>query len=128
MKTLKSIFVASLFVLGLGFTACSDDEEVTPTGPSVVVPDGVVELAPNATKDLTFIVKAPGGFASASFETAGGTFAINLPIEEGATSGEITGIYTAGEETGPGAVTLTVTDKNGKTATGAIGIEISLEN
>jgi len=116
----------SMLVAMVSFNACSDDDDPTPDKPTVVVPSGIQQVAVTVVKDMTFTVDIPGGYMSSSFQTAGGTFVPVAPmtIEEGAKSGTITGAFTAGDVVGAGAVTLTVTDKNGKTDTGTIAINI----
>ncbi|MBS2213953.1 hypothetical protein KEM09_21270 [Carboxylicivirga mesophila] len=123
MKNLRSFFLLGVLAVVMSLTSCSKDE-VTPQGPQVVVPEGTQEVAIGDSKELTFMINVPGGFASATIETAGGVFAVPANLEQGAVSGEITGMFVAGDEVGPGAVTLTVVDANGKSAMGTHALEI----
>lgn len=43
MKTLKTLFAASLLLFGIGFASCSKDEAVKPDGPVNLPTDGVIE-------------------------------------------------------------------------------------
>ncbi|TAJ15097.1 hypothetical protein DMA11_02710 [Marinilabiliaceae bacterium JC017] len=111
----------------IAFNACNDDDDQTPDRPTITVPSGIQPVSVDGMKDLTFTIKIPGGFASSSHISAGGTFAVPSPLdlEVGDKEGTITGVFKAGDDPGAGAVTLTVTDQNGKTDTETIALEIT---
>ena len=126
MKNLSKIVFVSLVAVVMSLTACSKDE-VSPQGPQIVVPEGTQEVTIGEVKELSFMIKVPGGFESYSIQTAGGTFIVPeqaAMIQEGETSGEIIGMFEAGSTAGPGAVTLTVIDQNGKSSTASHALEI----
>lgn len=126
---MKKVFLILTVILisasSLVLTSCSDDD-TTPDRPTIVVPAGIQTVQVSTNKDLTFTIDIPGGFASYAIQESGGTFAVPSPmtIEEGDKSGSISGIFAAGDMPGAGAVTLTVTDMNGKSDTGSFILDI----
>lgn len=49
MKTLKTFFAASLLLVGLSFTACSDDDDPQPETPT---PENPIEQVPGNPIEL----------------------------------------------------------------------------
>ena len=128
MKKVLSLFViVSFFAVSLFFTACEEEEPALPDKPTITTTGAVgQQVAINATKELSFGIDIPGGFASATFTPYGGTFAVPglMSIEVGATSGSVTGIFTAGDVPGVGQVNLVVHDQNDKYDSRSISFEI----
>ena len=127
-KQLFILSVISILAMSSIFTACEKDDEVLlPDRPTITTTQILQVVAINSTKEISFGVDIPGGFASAILTPYGGTFAVPglMSIEVGATTGSITGVFTAGDVPGFGQVTLTVTDQNGKYDTGSINFQIT---
>ncbi len=118
MKKLLSLTFFALVGALLIFSSCSDDEndpqnDPQPDGPSVSAP-AASGIQIGTTVTLSFQVSVPGGFASSSVTATGGSASVTSDLSAGATSGTIGVEFVAGENTGAGSVTLTVTDANGK--------------
>ena len=126
----KQLFILSaiaILAMSTLFTACEKDEESLPDRPTITTTQILQEVAINSTKEISFGIDIPGGFASTTFTAYGGTFAVPglMSIEVGATSGSITGVFTAGDVPGFGQVNLVVTDQNGKYDSGNSNLKIT---
>ena len=129
MKRLSTLFTVAIVALGMSLTSCSKDDDVTPNEPTVITNSDNIVLKTDEHTELTFAFNAPGGFKGTTSEVAGGTFVVDMSaIEEGATSGEITGMFTANSTPGAAFVKLVVNDANGKSGEGTINIEVTTEN
>jgi len=128
MKRISFILTA-LIMIGFmtSFNSCCSDDDPTPDKPTITVPAGIQNVVVSGTKDLTFSIVIPGGFKSYAVTAHGGQFAVpeQMDIKEGDTSGTISGTFTAGDIVGAGSVTLTVTDRNNKTDTQTITLNIT---
>ncbi len=127
-KLLSLLTIVSIFAVSSLFTACEEDEPALPDRPTITTTGAVAQqVAINSTKEISFGIDIPGGFASATFTPYGGTFAAPglMSIEVGATSGSLTGVFTAGDVPGYGQVNLLVVDQNGKSDSGNINFEIT---
>lgn len=119
-KILMFALVASLAV----FTACNDDDE-TFNAPTVASPQpATAEIS--SELDITFTYTSDAGFKSAVVSATNGTAAIKTNGTVGSKSGSVVVTYTAGTQVGAGAVVLTITDNENKTAS-ATGVFSVLE-
>ena len=124
MKKTINLFYMLLLIGIVGFVSSCKDEEDAPV---ITFPDtgNPISLTSGESDDFTFTVVAKGGYVSHQLTAAGGTLIENpTVIPSGETDFTISGKYTAGDVTGPGAVTLTVTDGNGKSTTASISYTI----
>lgn len=111
-KILMFALVASLAV----FTACNDDDE-TFNAPTVASPQpATAEIS--SELDITFTYTSDAGFKSAVVSATNGTAAVKTNGTAGSKSGSVVVTYTAGTQVGAGAVVLTITDNENKTASG----------
>jgi len=129
MKRLSTLFTAAIVVLGMSLTSCSKDDDVTPEGPMVSTTSDNVELKTDGQTELSFSFNAPAGYKASNSEVAGGSFLVDMSaIEDGATSGVITGVFTANSTAGAAFVKLIINDSNGKSGEGTINIKVTTEN
>ncbi len=121
-------------VLALGmlvpiFYACNnDDDNGTPAGPTITAPDDA-SVVTGASRDLTFVVTVPGGYASAtpSVEpTSVGTVNVTQQPADGATSGNVVVSFTGGAE-GEATVTLAVVDQLNQPAEATVKVTVTPE-
>jgi hypothetical protein len=112
-KFLSFLAIAAMMT---AFVSC-DNEETTPDAPSVTAPGSVTNVQVNASSDITFAVTVPGGYQSADVTATGGTATKKSEPAVGDKTGNLVVTFTADETSGAGAVSITITDKNNKTAT-----------
>ena len=111
--------------LVLVISSCGDDDGPAPCAVPVISSNSS-NLSVNAGEsvDVTFNVTSECGLASATVEATGGTVS-----QAGDTSGSsITVTFTAGNTTGDGSVTMTVSDTEGQTANATTEITIDDPN
>jgi len=105
-------------------SSCSSDD---PKAPVITFPDNgttpQVEVGTNY--DFIFTVKAEGGYSSHTLKAGGGVILENPSVPGSGTKDfTISGTFKAGDETGPGAITLTVVDEKGLSTTATIAVVI----
>jgi hypothetical protein len=125
---MKNQFKLFYLVLMIGFvgiaSSCSSDD---PKAPVITFPStGVTpEVKVNEDFNFTFTVAAEGGYNNHIITSAGGTVVETSSVPGAGTHDfTISGTYTAGDVTGPGAITLTVHDERGLTSTATIGVVV----
>ena len=125
MKSIK-LFTLLLTIVLTGIVYSCAEEDVS--APVITYPDEgtTIELAPGDTYEFTFTVDAEGGYSSHILTTNGGTASdpSSTPHQD-AVNFTISGKFTAGNVAGPGAITLSVTDQNGKSTTKSINVTIT---
>jgi hypothetical protein len=124
MKSIISIFQIIL-VLGLttAFISCDKDDN-TPDKPTVVIPGGIQSVTVGETKDFTIIAEFPGGYRSHEIISANGTVTEkSSQPAEGASRVEFVVSFT-GTAAGAGAITTTVVDRNNKTDTNTLALNV----
>jgi len=123
MKLAKVLFLTVIMASLSIVTSCSsDDYEPNPpviTYPSTGTPS---TIGINDSFDFEFTVSAPRGYSSHFLTwTAGSVIQDNSVITDGETSFTVSGRFTAGDITGPGAISLAVTDSEGNSDLATIG-------
>lgn len=119
-------FFALMLLVGGAFSSCSDDV-YTPDPPRISFPSTGF---PNTIGfgeqfEYTFIVEAPRGYQSHGIFAVGGVTSENSSaIPEGERNFNISGTYTAGTVPIGGAITITVTDREGNSANETISIQV----
>ena len=103
-------------VLGAIFmNSCKkDNTEVVPDAPKVSSPSSTTEVQIGQSVDVSFSVTVPGGYTSANVTAQGGSATIKSELSAASTSGTIIVTFTADDNTGAGAVILSVVDANQK--------------
>lgn len=126
MKKLLKLFVFVLVVGSVGLSSsCSDDDDKNP--PVITYPDNgnLWEVNVGENLDFVFTVEAEGGYSNHTLEgIAGSITSDNSTPGDGAVNFTISGTYTAGDVSGPGAIKLTVSDNEGAQTTSTIGVDI----
>src|SRR5687768_12895201 len=110
MKKFLSMMVFA--AMTMAFVA-RDEDETTPDGPTITAP-AVTNTQAGSSVDVIFITTIPGGFKSYEVSATDGTATKKSEPAAGAKSGEIVVTFDADATTGAGAVTISVTDNNGK--------------
>jgi hypothetical protein len=131
MKTVNLKFLVILFgLLAISITSCKKDSDlvVIPDAPSLTAPGTASVVEEGMTTGITFNVTIPGGYASATVTALNGSAVISTAPAVGSKTGNVEVTFTAGNTSGAGSVTLTVTDKNQKTddATAIVTVEAEL--
>ena len=115
---MKNLLTLTLLILMGGvvlLSSCDEDSPATPDGPKITAP-GVTSLQTGTSVDVTFSITVAGGYKSSALGTVvGGTASITSEPTAGATSGDIVVNFTAGNDSGAGAIPLTIIDNNDKT-------------
>ncbi len=115
MKNFLSMIVIATMVTS--FMGCNKDEAVVPDGPTITAPTAVTNIQVGTGGDVTFNIKAPGGYKSVAVTATGGTAATKSEPAVGTTTGEVVVTFTADGNAGAGSVTINVTDNNNKIQT-----------
>lgn len=123
----KFVSMLAIATFALAFTACDDDDDATPDGPTVTAP-GVTNVAVGSTTDIAFTLTIPGGYKSLSVTATGGTAEKKSEPQVGATSGSAEITFTADANAGAGAVTITVVDNNDKSESETAAINKTAED
>jgi len=116
------------FVAFIGLTTSCSDDDYSPAPPQITFPStgNPQVIAPGETINFTFTVSAPRGYGSHILNWTSGTVnenTVNIPT--GQNNFEISGTFTAGEEfTGPGGITLSVSDTEGSTSFATIAVVV----
>ncbi len=125
MKTIKLFALLFTVVLSVITYSCAEDDIAAPV---ITYPDEgiIIELAPGEIYDFIFTIDAEGGYSSHTLTADGGIASekSSTPPQE-AVNFTISGEFTAGNVAGPGTITLSVTDQNGKSATKSIKVTIT---
>lgn len=117
-----SVLVAA--VVSLTLSSC--EEEVVFNIPTVTQPEATSTVTGSAI-DISFPFTAEAGFQSASVSATNGTATLKTSATAGMTSGTIVVSFIAGTSVGAGAVTLTVTDAEGRTSNSTAVITVAAE-
>lgn len=121
------IILFTLVIGSLGLmTSCSDDD-YSPSPPVITYPDNGTPtiVAPGGTVDFTFTVSAPRGYASHLLTwSAGSVLETTALINLGDTDFTISGQFTAGPITGPGGISVAVTDKEGSSSLATFAVVV----
>lgn len=112
MEKVNLKFLLLLFVmLGLGFMACTKDDNPELAIPQVVAPANQ-DVETGNSVDLTFTFNAEAGFKSSAIVATNGVATIKTDGTADAVSGSVVVTFTANAAVGAASVKLTVTDKN----------------
>lgn len=120
----RHISVLAAAVATLTLSSC--EEEVVFNIPAVTQPEAASTVT-GSSIDISFPFTAEAGFQSASVAATNGTATIKTSGTVGSTSGTVVVSYTAGTTVGAGAVTLTVTDAEGRASNSTAVITVAAE-
>jgi len=116
------VAVAAMVVM----QSCKDDDPII-LPPTLTAPASVASVQIGGKTDVTFTFVAPGGFASSTVASTGGSATVKTAPTVGATDGSVVVEFTADNTAGAGTVVLTLTDSKGQSTsqTAAINKTIS---
>lgn len=124
MKKLILLFALVVGSLSL-MTSCSDEYEPSP--PVITYPDNgsPTTVGIGQTVNFTFTVSAARGYGSHLLTwSAGSVIENSVEIPVGETDFTISGQFTAGAITGPGGISVDVTDKEGNSSLATFAIVV----
>lgn len=125
-KRFYLLTVSIIAGLAIMTSSCKKEDNSVPDAPRVTAPESA-SVQIGQSKDLSFTVNVPGGFASSDVNANGGTATVTSNPDAGAKSGNVVVAFVADDNAGAASVTLSITDKNSKTDNATVALNKTVE-